>query len=126
MDIMFINGVKLMTAIDRTICFRSVVPIQSKESSSFVKAISAIVNEYHKAAFRISVIYCDQEFKLLFNELWQQQHIHLNFCNTGDHVGESERNNRSLKERFRVKFHLLPYKAIPEIMIRYLAMKTAD
>ena len=37
MDIMFINGVKLMTAIDRTIRFRSVVPVQSRESRHFMK-----------------------------------------------------------------------------------------
>ena len=126
MNIMLLTGVKLMTDICRTIRFRSVVPIQSRDNSQFVKAISAIVNEYHKAGFRISVIYCDREFKPLFNELWQHQQIHMNFAITGDHVGESERNNQFSKERFRVQFHLLPYKAIPEIMIRHLAMKTAD
>ena len=126
MDIMFINGVKLMTAIDRTIRFRSVVPIQSRENSHFIKAINAIVNVYHRAGFSVTTIYCDREFKPLFNELWQHQQIYMNFANTGDHVGEAERNNRFLKERFRIKFHLLPYKAITEIMIRYMAMKTAD
>ena len=49
----------------------------------------------------------------------------INYANTEDHVGEAERNNRFLKERFRTKFHYLPYKAIPRIMIRGLAIEVA-
>ena len=47
------------------------------------------------------------------------------YANTEDHVGEAERNNRFLKERFRTKLHYLPYKAIPRIMIRGLAIEVA-
>ena len=75
MDIMFIYGVKLMTTIDRTIRFRSVVPIQSKENSHFIKAINAIVNVYHRAGFSVTTIYCDREFKALFDKLWQNHEI---------------------------------------------------
>ena len=115
-----------MTAIDRTIRFRSVVPVQSRENRHFMKAINSIVNIYHMAGFSVTTIYCDREFKPLFDKLWKNHEIYMNFANTGDHVGEAERNNRFLKERFRIKFHLLRYKAITEIMIRYMAMKTAD
>ena len=41
------------------------------------------------------------------------------------YVGEAERNNRFLKERFRTKFHYLPYKAMPRIMIKGLAKQVA-
>jgi hypothetical protein len=37
-------------------------------------------------------------------------------------VPDVERNNRTIKERIRAAYHRLPYKALPRIMIRYLAM----
>jgi hypothetical protein len=42
--------------------------------------------------------------------------------NAQDHVPEAERNNQTIKERIRAAYHCLPYKALPRIMIRYLAM----
>ncbi len=48
--------------------------------------------------------------------------IEMNYANPQDHVPEAERNNRTIKERFRTMYHQLPYKAIPRIMIQYLAI----
>ena len=52
--------------------------------------------------------------------------IILNYTNAGDHVPEAERNNRTIKERFRTAFHRLPFKAMPRIMIRFLAMECTN
>ena len=52
--------------------------------------------------------------------------VTMNFTNAQDHVPEAERNNRTIKERIRAAYHRLPYKAIPRIMIRYLAMNQAN
>ena len=46
----------------------------------------------------------------------------MNYTNASDHVPEAERNNRTIKERIRAAYCRLPYKAIPRVMIRYLAM----
>jgi hypothetical protein len=50
----------------------------------------------------------------------------MNFTNAQDHVPEAERNNHTIKERIRAAYHRLPYKAIPRIMINYLAMIQAN
>jgi hypothetical protein len=52
--------------------------------------------------------------------------VDMNFTNAQDHVPEAERNNRMIKERIRAAYHRLPYKAIPWIMINYLAMTQAN
>ena len=70
-------------------------------------------------------MYCDREFKSLLQDAWEQLEITINYTNTKDHVGEAERNNRFLKERFRTKFHYLLYKAMPRIMIKGLATQVA-
>ena len=48
--------------------------------------------------------------------------VNMNFTNAQDHIPEAERNNQTIKERFRTTYHHLLYMAIPRIMIRYLAM----
>ena len=107
-DVMYINDVGLMTAIDRTIKYRSVEYIKSKHASSHLKALSVITNGYNKVGYYVYMVYCDREFKPLLNDAWEQLELSINYANTEDHVGEAERNNRFLKERFRTKFHYLP------------------
>ena len=50
----------------------------------------------------------------------------VNLANPGDHVPEGERNNRTSKERMRVSFHRLPFKAMPWVMVRYQAMSVTS
>jgi hypothetical protein len=52
--------------------------------------------------------------------------VKMNFTNAQDHVPEAQRNNRTIKERIRAAYHRLPYKAISQIMINYLAMIQAN
>jgi hypothetical protein len=52
--------------------------------------------------------------------------VDMNFTNAQDNVPEAERNNRTIKEMIRPAYHCLPYKAIPRIMIRYLAIIQAN
>ena len=47
----------------------------------------------------------------------------MNFSLPGEHVGDIERENWTLQERFRVNLHRLPYLIIPRVMIRYLALR---
>ena len=64
-DVMYINGVGLMTAIDRTIKYRSVEYVESKHASAYMKALSVIASRYNKAGYNVSRVYCDGAFKPL-------------------------------------------------------------
>lgn len=46
----------------------------------------------------------------------------MNYTAVDDHVPEAEHNNHVIAERIRATYHKLPYKALPHIMIHYLAM----
>jgi len=48
--------------------------------------------------------------------------VEMNYTTTDEHVPEAERNNRTIQERIRATYHRLPYKALPKVMLRYLAM----
>jgi len=51
--------------------------------------------------------------------------IKMNYANPDMHVPDIERNNRVIKERFRITYYRMPFKKIPKIMIRYLTMVCA-
>ena len=122
MDTMFINKEIFLTAIDKSIKFRSLVPLKDKSPDEYYAAIDIILRHYNKADFRIKRIECDREYTTLMNPVQDGMDIQMNYTNTSDHVPEAERNNRTIKERVRATFHRLPYKMLPRILIRYLAM----
>ena len=62
----------------------------------------------------------------MMEQVQDELNINMNFTNAGDHVPEADRNNRTIEERIRVAYHHLPYKVLPRVMIRYLAMVSTD
>ena len=125
MDTMFVNDVQMLTAIDRTIRFRSVVPVNSRAHTEYFRALDVILRHYNSAGFVITTIHCDLEYTSMMDKVKDDLNVTMNYTNAGDHVPEAERNNRTLKEGIRTMYHRLPYKAIPRVMIRKLAMETA-
>ena len=59
------------------------------------------------------------------DELQDVYNVRMNYANPQEHVPEAERNNRVLKERFRANFHRLPFKKMPKVMVKILAMECA-
>ena len=122
-DTMFINECAMLTSIDRTVRFRALIPIENRDQDEYFRAIDVIFRKYNKAGFLIVRIQCDGEYKAMMSKVQDDLDIVMNYTNASDHVPEAERNNRTIKERFRAEYHRLPYKAIPRIMIRTLAME---
>ena len=48
--------------------------------------------------------------------------IPTNYANPDDHVTDIEGNNQVVEEIFRISYYSLPYKKIPRLIIRQLAM----
>ena len=55
-------------------------------------------------------------------EVSDQMDINMDYPPAGAHVLAAERNNRVIGERIRAAYHRLPFKAMPKVMLRYLAM----
>ena len=126
MDTMFVNKCGMLTAIDKAIKFCSLVPMNTKQDDGYYRALDQILGHYNNAGFVITTIYCDGEYRGMMEKVSNNMDVKMNFTNAQDHVAEAEQNNRTIKERIRAAFHRLPYKAIPRIMIRYLAMNQAN
>ena len=124
MDVIYVCGIPFLASIDKQVKYRSVVYLESKHSEDFYKALDMILRKYNKAGFVVNLIHCDREFKPLMNEVIDNmEKVVMNYANSLDHVPEIERHNRTLKERFRAKYHLLPYKNLPKTLVKYLVFE---
>ena len=70
----------------------------------------------------ITWLHLDNEFRPLKKQLESRWDLKVNFCAPDEHVGNIERLNRTIEDRFRVKYHRMPYDVIPRPMIRHLTM----
>ncbi|MGC8551173.1 MAG: hypothetical protein ACP5M4_15960, partial [Acidobacteriaceae bacterium] len=122
MDILYVNGMPMLTGIDGNICYRSLVPLENRTADELYSRLDKILHWYNDAGHIIKTIYCDQEFKLLMDQVKDELDVDMNYTTTDKHVPEAERNNRTIAERIRCAYHNLPYKAIPKLMLRYLSM----
>jgi hypothetical protein len=126
MDAMYVNECGMLTAIDRTIKFRSLVPMNTMPHVQYYRVLDQILRHYNRAGFVIRRLHCDGEFRGMMEQIEDDLDVKMNFTNAQDHVPEAEQNNQTIKERIRAAYHRLPYKAIPQIMINYLAMIQAN
>jgi hypothetical protein len=122
MDIMYVNGMPMLTGIDRSIRFRGLVPLASRVASELYRALDVILRAYNLRGYTVKTIICDGEFRTLMDEVSDTMDIEMNYTTRGEHVPEAERNNRTIGERIRTAYHNLPYKMIPKIMLKYLSI----
>jgi hypothetical protein len=75
MDIMFVNGMPMLTGIDRSIRFRALIALDCRSEDSIYKGIDSIFRLFNNAGFRIKRILCDQEFRPLMEKVSDQLEI---------------------------------------------------
>ena len=69
MDIMYVNGEPNLTAIDRSIRFRSLVTMNNRTAPELFECLDQILRLYNGAGFLIKTISCDGEFKSLMDQV---------------------------------------------------------
>jgi hypothetical protein len=126
LDIMFIYRMPMLTGIDLSIRFRTLIALNSRSGSELYDEIKSICQIYKRAGFQISHINCDQEFQPMMVNVDDELEVKINYANASEHVPEAERNNRTIQERIRATYHNLPYATILKVMLRYLAMISTE
>jgi hypothetical protein len=86
------------------------------------KALDQVFRKYNAGGYTVKRIHCDQEFEPLMDPVKDKLDINMNYTVTDEHVPEAERNNRVIAERIRAAYHNLPYKTMPRLMWKRLAM----
>jgi hypothetical protein len=123
---MYVNECGFMTTIDRTIQFRSALPIENCTHEEYYHVLEMVLRLYNSAGFHIKTIHCNWEFRAMKDKVKDNLGVCMSFTNALDHVPEAERNNTTIKERVQAAYHRLPYKALPRQLIWYLVQTQAS
>ncbi|MDA3875508.1 MAG: reverse transcriptase domain-containing protein [Halothiobacillus sp.] len=116
-DIMFVNKIPFLITISRNIKFGTVERLINRQVSSIKRAIQTTIAQYHSRGFQVATILADPEFESLQGEL---PNIQLHCCGANEHVPEAERFIRTLKDRARSCYNMLPFTHIPSLILVYL------
>ncbi|KAG7357183.1 hypothetical protein IV203_001871 [Nitzschia inconspicua] len=114
-DIFFINKMTFLSTYSRDLRFRTVVTLANRQLPHVRDHLQATLRLYHSRGFRISAIYADPEFEGL--RTWFPQ---LETCGADDHIGDVERSIRTIKDRVRSTYRMLPFRQIPRIILGHL------
>eukprot|EP00977_Amphora_coffeiformis_P023188 scaffold12392_cov145-Amphora_coffeaeformis.AAC.1 len=124
-DGMFVNLLAFLTTIDTTVRYRTAQYVPTCQIISYQEAISQVFHIYSRAGFKITYVHADLEFKPLLDKLQQLFVFQPNYATTNEHVPQTERNNRTIKERVRALIHGSPFKCLPRTVLKYIVMEVA-
>ena len=112
-------------AIDRKVKFEGVAAMgtfRKLNGDQLIVWLDDIIHHFNKNDIKIAWLHLDNEFKPLKQKTEKKWKLRVNSSTPDEHVGDIERFNRTLEDRFCVKYHRLPYEVMPHPIIRHLAM----
>ena len=89
--------------------------LPNQQEATIKNKVWAVIHLYEQRGFRLTSIMADPEFEPLRAAFPQ-----LNTCGADDHVPETERFIRTVKDRVRSVYHSSPYKYIPCLLLVHL------
>ena len=122
MDIMFVNGMPMLTGVNDPVHYCACVPLKNRKAPELFNGLDKMLRFYNAHGFYVKLLCADNKFQCIMEKIQDDLDVQMNFANAGEHVPQAERNNRFLGERFRACYHNLPYKAIPRVMIKYMCL----
>ena len=99
---------------------------QSTMGEEYYSAIDKVLRKYNAGGYTISKIECDCEYQSIMDKVKDNLQVEMNYTNAQDHQPQAKRNNRTIKECFRVALHRTGYKTIPTTMIEDLGIICAE
>ena len=112
---MFVNKIPFIITISRYIKFITVEVLKNRQTKTLSKILRNVTSMYEKRGFIVSSILGDCEFEPLRADFPQ-----LNTTSANEHVPEAERCIRTIKERTRSTYTILPFTYIPRLVIIHL------
>jgi Zinc knuckle len=119
-DVMHVNGIPMLVTISRNIRFGTVEPIPNRNLGTLVSGIKSVASVYKRAGFQITSALMDGEFEPMRGDL-ADLGIALNETARDEHVGDVERFIRTLKERMRAIYNMLPFNNMPPRLVIEMA-----
>ena len=115
-DIMYINKVPMLITISRHIKFGTIEAIPNKNKITLIQCIQKVMKLYIRGGFKVTYALMDGEFEALRGNL-ADNGIILNTTARDEHVGDIERYIRTVKERVRAIYNMLPFQRVPARLV---------
>jgi hypothetical protein len=113
-DIMFVCGLPFMVSISRKIKFTTVEYLPGRKQPMLIKSLRKILRLYHNHGFKVGTSLMDREFVCLRDDIPE---LNLNIMAASEHVPDTERQIRVIKEQMRAIKNTLPFKRLPARMV---------
>jgi hypothetical protein len=115
-DLMFVNKIPFLVTISKHIHFGTVEAIPNRKAKHILHAFKAAILIYKQRGFTVNWAMMDNEFEVMREELAE---LGVGFNETGvdEHVPQVERYIRTVKERARAAYNMLPFQQVPPIMV---------
>jgi hypothetical protein len=113
---MFVNQIPFLVSIARDIEFGTVEAIQNRKNPTIVSAIKQVSAIYSRRGFRVTMGHTDNKFESMRGEFLDLG-MELNVVSNDEHVPEIKRYFRTIMERTRCVYTMLPYKKRPSRMV---------
>jgi hypothetical protein len=86
-DIMYVNECGFMTTIDRTIRFRSAIPIENRTHKEYYCVLDMVLRLHSSTGFHIKTIHCNREFHAIMEKVKDNLGVRMkNFTNALLHL----------------------------------------
>ena len=112
-DVMFINKNPVLITVSRHLHYSTATMLRSTKLNDLETALNEVIKEYHYREFQVKHLLIDKQFEGLSNRFTGVQ---LNSVSRDEHVPEVERLIRTIKERCRCFFSIIPFAKIPHRM----------
>ena len=111
-DIMKVTGIPFLVTMSRHVKFGSAGKLDNMENATILKHFKVVFGVYASRGFKVTIIMADNQFESMRGELADMGAI-INIVSHAEHVPEIEQYNRTIKERVRSRYNVLPFKHFP-------------
>jgi hypothetical protein len=112
---MYINKIPFFLTISRGLHFGTVENLRTRRMDTVLKKVKHLIGQYVSRGFRVKAIHADNEFTPL--QVIELPQIAFNFCAQNEHVPDIERFIRTVKDRVRSAYNMIPFARIPRLVI---------
>jgi hypothetical protein len=115
-DVMKVNGIPFLMTISKHIKFGSAGKLDDMKTRTMLCHFKTIFNVYAIRGFRVTIVLADNQFESMRGDLANLGAI-INVVSRDEHVPEIERYNRTIKDRVRSAYNVLPFTHVPPVLI---------
>jgi hypothetical protein len=105
---MYINKLPFLITYSRSLRFGTFEFLDNRQIPTIRKKLQSVFNLYNDHGFNITKLFADPKFEALCP--WFPC---LDTCGTNDHIPDIKRFIRTVKDRSRSTYRMLPFKYIP-------------